>query len=79
MTGERSITVLQLLRRMIRVSCNERCDLRRAVSLKPLNGFLQHAIGVGDTLMLAQVFKPGFDQEMSPPSGRFLGRPSIRS
>src|SRR6476661_9124358 len=52
-----------LLSRLIWFGSNEVRDLRCPLSLKPSNRFLQHTIGVGDTLMLTQMFKPGFHQK----------------
>src|SRR5499427_10123249 len=63
MTGTLSRTVDWLLRRLARFGGNQVCDLRCPLSLKLLNRCLQHAISIGDTLMLAQMFKPRFHQE----------------
>ena len=38
-------------------------DRGLAPCVKALNGFLQHAIGVGDALMLAEMLDPGLDHE----------------
>jgi hypothetical protein len=37
---------------------NQMRDLGRAFGVETLHGILKHAIGVGDALVLAQMFKP---------------------
>src|SRR2546425_7534166 len=38
-------------------------DRGRAVGVESVNRILQHAVGVRDAFVLAQVFKPGFDEK----------------
>src|SRR5712692_5390250 len=45
------------------ISGDQMRDLRRAFNVKTVDGVLNHSIGIGDPLMLPQMFKPGFHQK----------------
>jgi hypothetical protein len=53
---------------------NQVRDRGLAPCAKALNGLLQHAIGIGDALMLAEMLDPGLDHEGLDEAPLLLGR-----